>query len=271
MNRSRVLSLFASLTYGALVALGCSVQTVEEDPAEAGEEDLGEAEQDLTKCGYLCPSGWHPTKYSCNIAACGTSCYGPGNSNQVVCQPDSGTFITCGSSCPSGWHTTDYSCHVSTCGHSCYGPGDSNRVECEPNSGTFTTCGSSCPSGWHATGYSCNFSTCGYSCNGPNNSNRVTCAPDCAPNAGTHGKVWITETVPSQYAYHDGWCSIGTSYPAMCWQGTYYYNQSIVDSYCSAVGSGGSCYNADAWWQVTCSSQVDCIYDCNGVCQPSDC
>lgn len=226
MNRSRVLSLFASLAYGALVALGCSVQPVEEDPAEAGEEDVGEAEQDLTKCGYLCPSGWHPTKYSCNIAACGTSCYGPGNSNQVVCQPDSGTFITCGSSCPSGWH---------------------------------------------ATGYICNFSTCGYSCNGPNGSNRVTCAPDCAPNAGTHGKVWITETVPSQYAYHDGWCSIGTSYPAMCWQGTYYYNQSIVDSYCSAVGSGGSCYNADAWWQVTCSSQVDCVYDCNGVCQPSDC
>ncbi len=237
---------------------------------ELGEVELGEVEQLTTVCGSTCPSGSHPTQYSCNYS-CGSSCYGPGNSNRVTCEPNSGTFTQCGSSCPSGWHPTQYSCHLSSCGNTCYGPGNSNRVTCEPNSGTFTQCGSSCPSGWNPTQYSCNYYSCGSPCYGPGNSNQVTCAPPCDPRAGTHGQIWINTSANSDYVYHDGWCSVGTQLPAMCWEGTYYYQQSLVSQYCMSVGSGGSCYNPDAWWNVTCRSLVDCIYNCSGQCVKADC
>lgn len=192
---------------------------------ELGEVELGEVEQLTTVCGSTCPSGSHPTQYSCNYS----------------------------------------------CGSSCYGPGNSNRVTCEPNSGTFTQCGSSCPSGWNPTQYSCNYYSCGSPCYGPGNSNQVTCAPPCDPRAGTHGQIWINTSANSDYVYHDGWCSVGTQLPAMCWEGTYYYQQSLVSQYCMSVGSGGSCYNPDAWWNVTCRSLVDCIYNCSGQCVKADC
>ncbi len=211
-----------------LVTIGTFMACTGENAAnigELGEVELGEVEQLTTVCGSTCPSGSHPTQYSCNYS----------------------------------------------CGSSCYGPGNSNRVTCEPNSGTFTQCGSSCPSGWNPTQYSCNYYSCGSPCYGPGNSNQVTCAPPCDPRAGTHGQIWINTSANSDYVYHDGWCSVGTQLPAMCWEGTYYYQQSLVSQYCMSVGSGGSCYNPDAWWNVTCRSLVDCIYNCSGQCVKADC
>jgi hypothetical protein len=271
MRKSNAISLLAVSSCSLFVLWGCNVQLEEDNPAGAGGSELGQVEQHLTVCGSSCPSGSHPTQYSCNYSSCGTSCYGPGNSNQVTCAPNSGTFTTCGSSCPSGWHSTQYSCNYSTCGHSCYGPGNSNQVRCEPNSGTFTTCGSNCPSGWYATQYSCNYSTCGYSCYGPGNSNQVTCTPPCDSRAGTHSQIWIDSVADTQYVYHDGWCGVGTSWPAMCFQGTYYYSQYLVNQYCQSVGSSGSCYDSDAWWKVTCQSLIDCVYTCSGQCVKADC
>ena len=57
----------------------------------------------------------------------------------------------------------------------------------------------------------------------------------------------------------------------MCFQGTYFYYQTLQSSSCSSVGSGGTCYDNDAWWWVTCNSLVDCIYDCSGTCVKADC
>ena len=271
MSKLNTLSLLAVTTCSLFVFWGCDTQMDEPAPAEVSESEVGEVEQGLTVCGSSCPSGYHPTQYSCNYSACGNSCYGPGNSNRVTCEPDSGTFTSCGSSCPSGWHPTQYSCNYSTCGNSCYGPGNSNRVTCEPDSGTFTSCGSSCPSGWYATQYSCNYSTCGTSCYGPGNSNRVTCAQVCDSRVGTHGNTWIDSFAISEYGYSSGWCGVGTSYPQQCYEGTYYYSQYLVSQYCQSTGSSGSCYDNDALWGVTCKSLVDCVYDCSGQCVKADC
>jgi Trypsin len=93
----------------------------------------------------------------------------------------------------------------------------------------------------------------------------------CDSRNRTHGQMWITEGTYSQYMYNAGWCSVGTSWPASCYFGTYYYYQYLVSDYCSSVGSSGSCYSSDAWWWVTCNSLVDCIYDCSGQCVRSGC
>lgn len=180
-------------------------------------------------------------------------------------------LLKCGSSCPSGSHPTQYTCNLFSCGSSCYGPGDSNQVDCQPNSGTFTQCGTSCPSGWYPTQYTCDLYSCSNSCYGPGGSNQATCAPVCDPRVGTHGQTWIQGLAYSEYVYHGGWCSIGTNWPAMCFDGVYYYSQSLASQYCVSVGSGGSCYDSDAVWSVTCDSLVDCVYDCSGQCVTADC
>jgi hypothetical protein len=223
MNKLNALSLLAVSSCCMLVLWGCNMQANEDG---IDESELGEVEHLLTKCGSTCPSGSHPTQYSCNLFLCGSSCNGPAGSNQVTC---------------------------------------------EPNSGTFTQCGTTCPSGWNATQYSCNLHSCSYSCNGPGGSNGATCTPVCDPSAGTHGQIWISESANSEYAYHGGWCSIGTNWPAMCWEGTYYYLQSLASQFCLSVGSGGSCYDSNAVWSVTCDALVDCVYDCSGQCVPAAC
>ena len=98
-----------------------------------------------------------------------------------------------------------------------------------------------------------------------------TAASACHPLAGTHGQMWMPVSANSQYVYHDGWCSVGNGLPQQCWSGTYFYFQNLQSSFCSSVGSGGSCYDGDAWWWVTCDSLVDCIYDCSGQCVKADC
>lgn len=93
----------------------------------------------------------------------------------------------------------------------------------------------------------------------------------CDYRAGTHGQTWTAGGGYSQYAYSGGWCSIGTQLPPMCFQGTYYYYQYQLSSYCASAGSGGSCYSGDAWWWVTCQSLVDCVFNCSGECVQSSC
>ena len=98
-----------------------------------------------------------------------------------------------------------------------------------------------------------------------------TASSTCHPLAGTHGQSWMPVSANSQFVYTDGWCTIGNGLPAQCWQGTYFYYQNLQSSYCSSVGSGGSCYDGDAWWWVTCNALVDCIYNCSGQCVKADC
>ena len=178
-------------------------------------------------------------------------------------------FTQCGTSCPSGYHPTRRSCSAITCGGTC-SVGATNQVTCEPNVGTFLQCGTSCPSGWYATSRSCSTITCGGTCSF-NATNQATCAPICDPKAGTHGQMWEVRSAQSQYMYQGEWCSIGTHWPPMCFQGTYYYNQQLVGQSCASVGSNGSCYDPDAWWNVSCNSLIDCVYNCNGQCEPAGC
>jgi hypothetical protein len=98
-----------------------------------------------------------------------------------------------------------------------------------------------------------------------------TATSACHPLAGTHGQIWMPFSASAQYVYHDGWCSVGHGLPAQCFQGTYFYYQTLQSSSCSSVGSNGTCYDNDAWWWVTCNSLVDCIYDCSGQCVKADC
>ena len=142
----------------------------ESEPVER--EDVGKAAQ--TICGTSCPSGYHPTSYSCDSIRCGGRC-GFDTKNQVTCAPDSGVFTQCGTSCPAGYHPTSYSCNSISCGGSC-GSYIKNQATCAPDSGVFTQCGTSCPSGWSATSYSCNAISCGGSC-GFGNQNQASCTP----------------------------------------------------------------------------------------------
>jgi hypothetical protein len=226
MHASRTLSLLAATTLSLFALVGCHPPMEEDASTEAVTESLGQTEQELTTCGSSCPTGYHPTSYKCNLTSCGNSCYGPGNSNQVICQPNSGTFSACGSSCPSGWTVRSYSCNLSDCGHSCYGPG---------------------------------------------NSNQVTCAPVCDPRVGTHSQMNFDAVANSEYAYRNGWCSIGTTFPAQCFNGTYYYSQTLGNNHCVRVGSNGTCQDPDALWEVTCKSVVKCTYNCAGQCVKSTC
>ncbi|MEO6597916.1 MAG: hypothetical protein ABIP94_24500, partial [Planctomycetota bacterium] len=88
---------------------------------------------------------------------------------------------------------------------------------------------------------------------------------------GAHGQMWTSVSVNAQHAYHDGWCTVGHGLPEQCFQGTYYYYQTLQSSYCSSGGSSGSCYDGDAWWWVTCNALVDCIYNCSGQCVQASC
>ena len=116
----------------------------------------------MNKCGIGCPSGYHPTGYSCNLS-CG-SCW---NDNQSSCKPDCGSsFNKCGIGCPSGYHVTGYSCNLS-CG-SCW---NDNQSSCKLDAGSsFNKCGIGCPSGYYVAGYSCNLS-----CGSCWNDNQTTC------------------------------------------------------------------------------------------------
>jgi hypothetical protein len=183
------------------------------------------------------------------------------------------TSTHCGLVCPGGMHPTQTSCNLISC--SAFGScnnGFPNQVQCASNSGTFNKCGTGCPSGWQQTQTSCNLISCkGFGeCNNGSH-NQATCTPICDPKYGTHDSIWIVESAESQYVYSGGWCSIGTNWPAMCWEGTYYYEQSFESGACISLGSGGSCYNSDAWWRVTCNARVDCVYDCSGTCQQTTC
>lgn len=93
----------------------------------------------------------------------------------------------------------------------------------------------------------------------------------CDPRTGLHGQMWQVQSTYSQYMYRNGWCSVGTRLPAMCFQGRYYYQQQPVSQYCASVGSNGLCSDPDAWWSVSCNSLIDCIYSCNGQCVPANC
>jgi hypothetical protein len=93
----------------------------------------------------------------------------------------------------------------------------------------------------------------------------------CDPKYATHGQMWDLDSAMAQYTYFQGWCSVGTSRPPLCFQGTYYYNQYLVHMYAWSVGSSGSFYDPDAWWLVTCNSLIDCIYDCSGQCVRASC
>lgn len=93
----------------------------------------------------------------------------------------------------------------------------------------------------------------------------------CDPLAGTHGQTWIMESAFSTYQYQSVWCCAGWACSPQCFQGTYYYSQSLAGQSCAAAGSGGSCYDPDATWLVTCNALIDCVYDCSGNCIPAGC
>ena len=266
MNKSRALSLCAVATYSMFMILGCNVQLAEDDQAGAGESELVELEQRL-QCGTSCRSNYHPTRYSCSLSCGGGTCTN-GVLNQVECELNRGTFAQCGTVCPNGWHATQLSCTFDCGGGTCINF-VKNQARCEPNSGTFTQCGTSCPSGWRPTQYSCTLGCGGSTCSGV--TNQVTCAPVCDPRAGTRSQMWINEPASAQYMYRYEWCSIGTLYPPMCWEGTYYHSQYVLSQSCSSPGSYGSCEDPDAWWNVTCRSLIDCVYDCSGRCVPAGC
>lgn len=103
-------------------------EPAQEEAEPVQRESVGKSAQVL--CGTSCPSGYHPTSYSCDSIRCGGRC-GFDTKNQVTCEPDSGAFTQCGTSCPSGWSATSYSCNSISCGGNC-GFGNQNQAACSP-------------------------------------------------------------------------------------------------------------------------------------------
>ncbi|MFP2960220.1 hypothetical protein ACLEPN_20940 [Myxococcus sp. 1LA] len=113
-------------------------------------------------------------------------------------------------------------------------------------------------------------SSCADFCNGIY-INATTCTRGCVPHAGTTGRKWISTSTESEYAYRSGWCGIGTVFPSMCFEGTYYHSQSLDTRGCLRAGSNGTCQDPDAVWRVTCRSSIQCTYNCDGECVPTHC
>jgi hypothetical protein len=144
MNRSALLLLIT------IFFVACNVSQTD---SEAGFSETSSA---LTSCGFQCPSGFHPTRYSYSSSCC--SSFGCGlQNNSVSCEPDSGSsFETCGTACPSAYHPRRYAADIFNC---CPFGNCSlttmNSTICESSMGpSFQTCGLQCPSEYHPTSYS---------------------------------------------------------------------------------------------------------------------
>lgn len=91
----------------------------------------------------------------------------------------------------------------------------------------------------------------------------------CDPKVGTHGQAPMWQQSNAKWSFHDVWCSIPWNVPPQCVQGNYTYSQSLVGATCITVPRGGTCVDPSAEYSVICVGSVDCVYDCNGVCNPT--
>ncbi len=97
------------------------------------------------------------------------------------------------------------------------------------------------------------------------------CSPRCDPRHGQRGTTVITQGGIGLYQYHDVWCSVGRpTLPAGCYFGNYVRSQSLASMVCRRP-VGGSCTDPNAEYDVTCNAVVDCIYNCDGECNPVSC
>jgi len=97
------------------------------------------------------------------------------------------------------------------------------------------------------------------------------CPPRCDPRHGRRGTTVITQGGIGLYQYHSVWCSVGRpTLPAGCYFGNYVRSQSLASMVCRKPVAG-SCTDPNAEYDVTCNAVVDCIYDCDGECNPVSC
>jgi hypothetical protein len=99
-----------------------------------------------------------------------------------------------------------------------------------------------------------------------------TCDQQCVNYAGIRCSANLGSiTVPAQWAFHNGWCvtPLCSTYYAPGSSPTYYNVGSSLAGYRNCrPGSSGTCYDGDAWWDVTCSPyMVDGEYSCEGACR----
>lgn len=95
--------------------------------------------------------------------------------------------------------------------------------------------------------------------------------PACDPRTGRKGSTVITQGGIGLYQYHDVWCSVGRpTLPSGCYFGVYVRSQSLASMVCRKPVAG-SCTDPVAEYDVTCNAVVDCIYDCDGDCNPVSC
>lgn len=95
----------------------------------------------------VCPTGYHPTEYRCDLSQCSGPCaYDDGYNNLTVCQPDVGPEFTrcfeCDPQCPTWWSllsaTTSSECDAGPIGP-CFGPHVSgNEAVCRANPPAFS-------------------------------------------------------------------------------------------------------------------------------------
>jgi hypothetical protein len=200
-------------------------------------EDIGVAKQELLYCGA---SPYNPDFSIC----CGN-----------VLSPKGGNNACCG--------TSPYNPDFSICCGNVLSPKGGNNACCDtsPYNPDFSIC---CGNVLSPKGG--NNACCGTV---PYNTSYSNCCS--SPEAGTHGQIPTTQSANGLYQFHDVWCSIPWNIPPQCVGGNFTKWQSVASQYCTSVGSGGSCTDPNAGWHVTCNALIDCIYDCNGTCNPVGC
>lgn len=234
-----------------------------------------------------CPSSGDPNGIAtCNSGVCGFSCLAGFEVCGTICSNNLGS--ACNTGTPGICSIGTIACSggslicmqnelaaTETCDgfdNNCNGQIDEGNpgggAACNPGGNMCQIGVASCSSGALVCTFMGNASAgtgCGANaiCNGAG-----TC---CNSAVGTHGQVQASQSAVGLYQFHSVWCSIPWNIPEQCVQGRYTYSQEIADEYCLSVGSNNSCYDNDAQWSVTCSAMVDCVYDCNGICVPTDC
>lgn len=95
------------------------------------------------------------------------------------------------------------------------------------------------------------------------------CDPSCDPRRGSLGRTVIEQRAIGEYQYRDVWCSVGRVLPKGCYFGVYVHSQSVGSTTCREIAK--SCTDPDSTYDVSCNAEVDCIYDCDGECNPKAC